>query len=47
MIKLLSHHILAPLLEAQEKVAVSVSEEIIEILTKGNVEHAVNAPKWI
>lgn len=38
-------HLGASTVEAQEKVAVSVSEEIIEILTKGNVEHAVNAPK--
>ena len=46
MIKLLSHsHLGASTVEAQEKVAVSVSEEIIEILTKVNVEHAVNAPK--
>ena len=45
--KIIVTHLGASTVEAQEKVAVSVSEEIIEILTKGNVEHAVNAPKWI
>ncbi|PTI14478.1 phosphoglycerate dehydrogenase [Staphylococcus warneri] len=38
-------HLGASTVEAQEKVAVSVSNEIIDILTKGTVEHAVNAPK--
>lgn len=38
-------HLGASTVEAQEKVAVSVSEEIVDILTKGTVEHAVNAPK--
>lgn len=38
-------HLGASTVEAQEKVAVSVSEEIIDILTNGTVEHAVNAPK--
>lgn len=38
-------HLGASTVEAQEKVAVSVSKEIIDILEKGNVTHAVNAPK--
>ncbi|MEQ6029563.1 NAD(P)-dependent oxidoreductase [Staphylococcus saccharolyticus] len=38
-------HLGASTVEAQEKVAVSVSEEIVEILTNGTVKHAVNAPK--
>ena len=38
-------HLGASTIEAQEKVAVSVSEEIIDILENGNVTHAVNAPK--
>ncbi|MGD3161291.1 phosphoglycerate dehydrogenase [Staphylococcus capitis] len=38
-------HLGASTVEAQEKVAVSVSEEIVDILTNGTVEHAVNAPK--
>lgn len=38
-------HLGASTVEAQEKVAVSVSKEIIDILTDGTVEHAVNAPK--
>ncbi len=35
----------ASTVEAQEKVAISVSNEIIEILIDGTVTHAVNAPK--
>ena len=45
MIKLLSHTSWRLYCRSAREVAVSVSEEIIEILTKGNVEHAVNAPK--
>ena len=46
MIKLLLHLIwVLPTVEAQEKVAISVSNEIIEILIDGTVTHAVNAPK--
>ncbi|MGV3275163.1 phosphoglycerate dehydrogenase [Staphylococcus sp. 11261D007BR] len=40
-------HLGASTIEAQEKVAVSVSEEIIEIIKHQNVTHAVNAPKVI
>ena len=40
-------HLGASTIEAQEKVAVSVSEEIIDILENGNVTHAVNAPKLV
>ncbi|KMR57296.1 D-3-phosphoglycerate dehydrogenase, partial [Staphylococcus aureus] len=38
-------HLGASTVEAQEKVAISVSNEIIEILIDGTVTHAVNAPK--
>lgn len=38
-------HLGASTIEAQEKVAVSVSNEIIDILINGTVTHAVNAPK--
>lgn len=38
-------HLGASTIEAQEKVAVSVAEEIIDILENGNVTNAVNAPK--
>ncbi|UXR79132.1 MULTISPECIES: phosphoglycerate dehydrogenase [unclassified Staphylococcus] len=40
-------HLGASTIEAQEKVAISVSEEIIDILKHQNVKHAVNAPKVI
>lgn len=40
-------HLGASTIEAQEKVAVSVAEEIIDILKNGNVKHAVNAPKGV
>ncbi len=46
MIKLLlTPHLGASTVEAQAKVAISVSNEIIEILIDGTVTHAVNAPK--
>ncbi|PTE68010.1 phosphoglycerate dehydrogenase [Staphylococcus devriesei] len=38
-------HLGASTVEAQEKVAISVAEEIVDILEHGNVTHAVNAPK--
>lgn len=38
-------HLGASTIEAQEKVAVSVAEEIIEILSDGRITHAVNAPQ--
>lgn len=38
-------HLGASTVEAQEKVAISVSNEIIGILIDGTVTHAVNAPK--
>ncbi|MCI2859835.1 phosphoglycerate dehydrogenase [Staphylococcus hominis] len=40
-------HLGASTIEAQEKVAVSVAEEIIDILENGNVTNAVNAPREI
>ncbi|MBI5974250.1 phosphoglycerate dehydrogenase [Staphylococcus canis] len=40
-------HLGASTIEAQEKVAISVSKEIIEILKHQNVSHAVNAPNII
>ncbi|UXR68856.1 MULTISPECIES: phosphoglycerate dehydrogenase [unclassified Staphylococcus] len=40
-------HLGASTIEAQEKVALSVAEEIIEILKYQKVSHAVNAPKVI
>ncbi|MDN6063220.1 MAG: phosphoglycerate dehydrogenase, partial [Staphylococcus simulans] len=40
-------HLGASTVEAQEKVAVSVSNEIEEFFHTGNVQHAVNAPKMI
>ncbi|RIN76997.1 phosphoglycerate dehydrogenase [Staphylococcus simulans] len=40
-------HLGASTVEAQEKVAVSVSNEIEEFFHTGNVRHAVNAPKMI
>lgn len=50
--ELLSHpkvvvtpHLGASTVEAQEKVAVSVSREIIDILENNTIRHAVNAPK--
>ncbi|RZH89714.1 NAD(P)-dependent oxidoreductase, partial [Staphylococcus aureus] len=38
-------HLGASTVEEQEKVAISVSNEINEILIDGTVTHAVNAPK--
>ena len=38
-------HLGASTVEAQEKVAVSVANEIIDIFENGNVLHAVNAPR--
>lgn len=38
-------HLGASTVEAQEKVAISVANEIIDIFENGNVLHAVNAPK--
>ena len=38
-------HLGASTVEAQEKVAVSVSREIIDILENNTIRHAVNAPK--
>lgn len=40
-------HLGASTIEAQEKVAVSVSEDIIDILTEQHIAHAVNAPNFI
>ncbi|MEL0538678.1 phosphoglycerate dehydrogenase [Staphylococcus debuckii] len=40
-------HLGASTVEAQEKVAVSVANEIAEFFHTGNVRHAVNAPKMI
>ncbi|QLK86265.1 phosphoglycerate dehydrogenase [Staphylococcus sp. 17KM0847] len=40
-------HLGASTIEAQEKVAISVAEEIIDILKHQNVKHAVNAPSVI
>ncbi|WP_414049957.1 phosphoglycerate dehydrogenase [Macrococcus animalis] len=37
-------HLGASTVEAQEKVAISVAEEVIEIFTQQNVTHAINAP---
>ncbi|UDI78027.1 phosphoglycerate dehydrogenase [Staphylococcus taiwanensis] len=38
-------HLGASTIEAQEKVAISVAKEMIDILENGNVTNAVNAPK--
>ena len=40
-------HLGASTIEAQEKVALSVSEDIIDILTEQHIAHAVNAPNFI
>ncbi|MCG3411989.1 phosphoglycerate dehydrogenase [Staphylococcus massiliensis] len=40
-------HLGASTVEAQEKVAVSVSEEIIDIFKENDVKHAINAPKMV
>lgn len=40
-------HLGASTIEAQEKVAVSVAENIAEILLHQNISHAVNAPSVI
>lgn len=40
-------HLGASTIEAQEKVAISVSKEIIEILKHQHINHAVNAPNFI
>lgn len=37
-------HLGASTIEAQEKVAISVAEEIVDIFDKGTVLHAINAP---
>src|SRR5699024_5898075 len=38
-------HLGASTVEAQEKVAVSVANEIVDIFEQGNVVNAINAPK--